>query len=142
VGVEQELDRARARVADGARRGEGGGRHLGTETRGEHRARRLLDDLLVAALDRALALAEMDERAVAVAQHLHLDVAGTDEELLEVDAPVGEGGPGLAPGGGERVRQLGPARHRAHALAAAARGTIGTARSAARVCGAPRSASE
>src|SRR5207249_3663150 len=108
-----------ARVTDGARRGEGGGGHLGTETRGEHRARRLLDDLLVAALDRALALAEMDERAVAVAQHLHLDVAGTDEELLEVDAPVGEGGLGLAPGGGERVRQLGLARHRAHALAAA-----------------------
>src|SRR5207237_9136908 len=89
LGVEQELDRARARVTDGARRGEGGGGHLGTETRGEHRARRLLDDLLVAALDRALALPEMDERTVAVAAHLHLDVAGTDAELPHVAAPDG-----------------------------------------------------
>ena len=38
-------------------------------------AGRLLDDLLVAALDRALALAEVHERAVPVAEYLHLDVA-------------------------------------------------------------------
>ena len=36
--------------------------------------RRLLDDLLVAALDAALALAQVDDVAVPVAQHLHLDV--------------------------------------------------------------------
>ena len=52
--------------------------------------RRLLDDLLVAALQRALALAEVDEVAVAVAEDLHLDVARPLDELLDVDAVVGE----------------------------------------------------
>ena len=42
----------------------------------EQRRRRLLDDLLVAALQAALALAEMDHVAVRVGEHLHLDVAG------------------------------------------------------------------
>ena len=41
----------------------------------EQRRRRLLHDLLVAALDRAFALAEMDDVAVLVAQHLDLDMA-------------------------------------------------------------------
>ena len=39
------------------------------------RRRRLLDQLLVAALHRAVALAEVDDTARAVAQHLHFDVA-------------------------------------------------------------------
>ena len=42
----------------------------------ERRARRHLDQLLVAALDRALALAEVGHGAAAVADDLHLDVAG------------------------------------------------------------------
>ena len=37
--------------------------------------RRFLDDLLIAPLDRAFALIEMDDIARAVAQHLHLDMA-------------------------------------------------------------------
>ncbi len=41
----------------------------------EQRRGRLLDDLLVAALDRAFALAEIDDVAVLVAEQLDLDVA-------------------------------------------------------------------
>ena len=45
--------------------------------------RRLLEDLLVAALDRAVALAEVDARAVLVEQDLDLDVARADDQPLE-----------------------------------------------------------
>ena len=46
---------------------------------------RLLDELLVAALDAAFALAQMHHVAVAIAEHLKFDVARTLDELFEVD---------------------------------------------------------
>ena len=55
------------------------------------RRRRLLDDLLVAPLHAALALAERVGAAVRVAEHLHLDVPRLVDVALEVDARVGEG---------------------------------------------------
>src|SRR5437867_2765215 len=63
-------------------------------------------------------------RSMPVAQHLHLDVARADEELLEVDAAVGEGRLGLAGGGGEGAVELVGAADGAHALAAASRGGL------------------
>jgi hypothetical protein len=42
---------------------------------------RLLDDLLVAPLDRAFALAEIDRVAVAVGEHLDLDMARLGDEI-------------------------------------------------------------
>ncbi len=56
----------------------------------EQRRRRLLDDLLVAALDRTFALAEIDHVAMLVAEHLDFDVAGIDDEFLDEDAIVAE----------------------------------------------------
>ena len=50
----------------------------------------LLDQLLVAALDRAVALAEVDHVAVRVREYLHLDVPRILEVALDVDAAVGE----------------------------------------------------
>ena len=67
---------------------------------------RLFPDLLVAALQRAVALAEMDGLAVAVADHLDLDVARLAEIFLHVDGVVAEGGAGLGARGGERLRQV------------------------------------
>ena len=58
----------------------------------EHRRGGLLPDLLVAALQRAVALAQMDGIALAVADHLHLDVARLREIFLEIDRVVAEGG--------------------------------------------------
>src|SRR5581483_9716278 len=86
----------------------------------EQRRRRLLDDLLVAALDRALALAEIDDVAVLVAQHLDFDMARIDDELLDEYAVVAEGGLRLRAGAREPLRHLGPRMRDAHALAAAA----------------------
>ena len=53
-------------------------------------AGRLLDELLVAALDRAVALAEVDDVAVAVGEDLDLDVARVGQVALEVDASRSE----------------------------------------------------
>ena len=67
-----------------------------------------LPDLLVAALQRAVALAEMDGAALAVAEHLDLDVARPLEIFLEIDRVVAEGGLRLGARGRERVRAARP----------------------------------
>ena len=114
------LDRAGAAVAD---RGGGVGgdladplAHLGVDVR----AGRLLDHLLVAALDRAVALAEVDHVAVRVGEHLDLDVARVLEVALDVDAVVGEELLAFAGGALEGLLEV-VGRHRdPEALAAAA----------------------
>ena len=85
-----ELDGAGAVVADRLGERDRLLAHLGARLRVEQRARRFLDDLLVAALDRALALAEIDDVAVLVAQNLDFDVARIGDELLDEDAVVAE----------------------------------------------------
>ena len=122
--VKQEFDRSRPDVAD--RRG-------GLDRRGAHRLaqrgrhrrrRRLLDHLLMAALDRAVALAEMDDRALLVAEHLHFDMARSEQRPLDQQAAVAEGVFRL---GARRpqsaLQRLGRA-HDAHAAAAAARARL------------------
>jgi hypothetical protein len=88
----EELERARAAVAD---------RAAGLAQRSpmvrRWRAvmpgsRRLLDDLLVAALHGAVALAQVDDVAEIVREHLELDVARPFQEPLHVDLIISEGG--------------------------------------------------
>src|ERR1700730_9064589 len=74
----------------------------------------------MAALDRAFALAEMDDVAMRVAQHLDLDVARLLDIFLDEDAVVGEARARLVAGGAEAVARRGVAPRDAHALAAAA----------------------
>ena len=69
----------------------------------ERRRGAFLPDLLVAALQRAVALAEMDGAALAVAEHLNLDVARAFQIFLEIDCVVAERGLGLGARGGKRV---------------------------------------
>ena len=79
-----------------------------------------LDDLLVAALHRAIALEQIDGVLVLVGQHLDLDVPGVAEELLHVDLRIAERGLRLGARQGRRrdERRLGV--HDAHAASAAA----------------------
>ena len=79
-------------VADVPARALGGGLHLLAQLVVERRRRRLLDQLLVAALDRALALAAGEDVAVVVAEHLDLDVARRRDHLLDVQRAVPERG--------------------------------------------------
>ena len=82
--------------------------------------RRLLDHLLVAALDRALALVQVDDVAVRVAEHLDLDVARLLDELLDEDAVVAEAVARLVAAGREALEGLLVVVGDAQALAAAA----------------------
>ena len=95
--------------------------HLAPRRFVEQRRRRLLDHLLVATLDRALALAEIDDMAVLVAEHLNFDVTRIDDEFLDEDAIVAERrqrfGFGAREALGDFLARVGDA----HALAAAAR---------------------
>ena len=63
--------------------------------RGQARRRRLLDELLVAALERAVPLAEGDDAAGRVAEELDLDVACRADLALEVDRAIAERRQGL-----------------------------------------------
>ena len=116
--VDEELDRARVLVAGGLRGPDGGGAETLPE-RWRHRGgRRLLDDLLMAPLNRTFALEEMDDRAVAIGHHLHFDVARAAHETLDVERPVAERRERFAPRRADRLVELVRARHGPHALAA------------------------
>ena len=73
--LDQELDRAGALVGHRLGAGDGGSGDPGAQLRRHARRGGLLDHLLVAPLQRAVALEEMHDIAVGVAEHLHLDVA-------------------------------------------------------------------
>jgi len=103
VAVEQALDRARADVADGARGLDRHRPHARAQIRRDSRRGRLLEHLLVAALERAVALPQVDRRAVAVGQDLISTLARILDVLLDVDGGVGEVRLALAPRGLERA---------------------------------------
>ena len=115
-----ELDRAGAVVADGLGEGDRLLAHRAARLLVEQRRRRLLDHLLVAALDGAFALAQVDDIAVLVAEHLDLDVARVDDELLDEHAVVAEARLGLRAGRAVAFLGLLGVEGDAHALAAAA----------------------
>ncbi len=74
----------------------------------------------MAALDRAFALAEIDDRAVPVGQHLDLDMPRLLDEPLDEDAVVAEAGLRLAARQDKAFARLRFVMRDAHALAAAA----------------------
>ena len=92
VAVDEELERADVLVAGRDDGPDGALGEVGAGRVGQGRRRRLLEDLLVAALDGAVALAEVDAVAVAVDRDLDLDVAVLVEPLLEVERVVAERG--------------------------------------------------
>ena len=107
VAVEQELDGARRSRSRPPRRAPPPRLPIFcAQLRGQGGRRGLLDQLLVPALDRALALAQVDHLAVLVAEDLELDVPRLDEVLLQVDRAVAEGLLGLLAGGGELAGEL------------------------------------
>ena len=89
--VEQEFDGAGADIVDRLRRLDRRRAHLRAQFRRHHRAGRFLDHLLVAALHRTVALAEMDGVAVAVGKDLDLDMARLDDRLFEDQFAIAEG---------------------------------------------------
>ena len=74
----------------------------------------------MAALDAAVALAEVDAAAVAIDGDLDLDVAGLLEPALEIQRVVAEGRPRLGAADVQRRLELARRADHPHALAAAA----------------------
>ena len=116
-----EFDRPRRIVADRLGERDRLFAHLAARRLVEQRRGRLLDHLLVAALDRAFALAQIDDVAVLVAEHLDFDMAGIDDEFLDEDAIVAERGFRLRLRAREAFGDLPARMGDPHALAAAAR---------------------
>jgi hypothetical protein len=75
----------------------------------------------MAALGRAIALEQMHQMAVLVAEDLHLDMARAIEVALQDEPAVAEGRFGLAPGALQGCRELRGFRDHPHAAPAAAR---------------------
>ena len=122
--VHDELDRAGGLVVHGAGQGHGLLAHRLAGGGVEEGRRRLFDHLLVAALDRAFTLAQIQGRALPVRQHLDFDVARLLDVLLDEHAVVGEGGARLVLGRPEAFAGLLVVPGHAHALAAAAGGRL------------------
>ena len=118
-GVLQELHRAGVAVFHRAADLQRVAAQFGALRVGQERRRRALDHLLVAPLHRAVALEQVYEVAVGVAQDLHFDVPRLAHELLEIDLVVAEARLGLAPGHRQEFGQLRIALDDAHAAPAA-----------------------
>ena len=104
---EQPLDRPGRAVPGGAGRVDRDPADALAQRVVDGRRGRLLDELLVAALDRAVALAEVDHVPVRVGEDLHLDVAGVFDEPLDVD---GRSRRSTSRPAGSRTRRRAPPR--------------------------------
>ncbi len=120
VFVHQEFDGAGVAVADLPQRCHHLRAEFGAQPGADAGRRRFFDQLLVAALDAALALAQVHHVAVAVAQHLKFDVPRALDEFFEVDVGNAEGLLRFVARRLERRQQFVAVAHHAHAAAAAA----------------------
>src|SRR5262249_40326067 len=120
-GPKNKLDRARVRVTDGAANLDSRLAHLPPQFFIDRRRRTLLHDLLMGALQRTIALEEMDRVAARVAQDLNLDVARALDIFLYQQRAVAESLLRLAPRGLDGAVNCAFGSHDAHAFAAAAR---------------------
>jgi hypothetical protein len=117
--VDEELDGAGRLVAHRPAEPQRGVAHRRPQVVGHEGRRGLLDDLLVAPLDGALPLPQVDQATVGITEDLDLDVAGTGHVALEEDPVVAEGARRLALRGRDRLTELSGRVDDAHALAAA-----------------------
>ena len=124
AGVVQELHRGRAHVADRERQPLRRRLEVVGLLLVQERRRGLLDHLLVAALHRAVADPERPGVAVAVGDHLHLDVPRARDQPLEEDHAAAEGPLGLVAGALVGVLQVGRAGHHPDPPATAAGGRL------------------
>jgi hypothetical protein len=96
--IYQELDGARVDVSRRPGDAQGGVPHYLAQPRIGRRRRRFLNDFLVAALQAALAFAQLNNVALRIGQDLHFDVAGSFEQFFHDEGAIAEGGLGLSPG--------------------------------------------
>ena len=120
AGIDDELHRAGVDIIDGPPGGNRRLAHSAAQLGRDERRRRFLDHLLVAALRRALALAQMNDVALAVAKDLKLDVSRLLDVALQQNPIATEGAGRLALAGFQRGWKFCRCIDDAHAFAAAA----------------------
>ncbi len=120
IDVHEELDGAGGAVADRLAQRDGRVADRVAQRGLQRQARRDLDDLLMTPLHGAVALPEVHEVAVRVAQHLYFDVLGARDVALEEHVAAAERRGRFAPRFGELAGELVGARHDAHTASAAA----------------------
>ena len=120
VRIHQELERPGVGVLHGLGGVDDDRAHPASHLVAERGRGRLFEQLLVPALDRAFAFAEVDDRPVLVAEDLELDMAWRFDVLLEVHIADAERRFGFTLRRLEGMRQLAHGSHDAHAAAAAA----------------------
>src|SRR5581483_10728979 len=118
--IGDEFDGTCPAITDRARGIDRPGADTHTQFRGHTERRRLLDDLLMPALQRAVALAEMNDITVAVAKNLNFDMPWRGDELLDQHMPGAERRLAFADGAFERGLEIGMLVDAAHTAAAAA----------------------
>src|SRR5208283_148635 len=116
----EELERAGVTVADLTARPGTTLAHGLALLGGQPRRRRLFDHLLMPALHRAVALAQVHHVAIVVGEHLELDMPRPLQKLLHVDLRIAERRERLGLGDADGVQQRCIGVHHAHAAAAAA----------------------
>jgi hypothetical protein len=120
IGRDDELNRSCIGVVDCMGRLHRCSTHRRAQFRCQERRRRFLEDLLVAALCRTLALIEVDRIALRVAEHLDLDVARRLDVALQQYPVAAERALRLALAAFQVGQEFLQRVHDAHALAAAA----------------------
>ncbi len=124
TGIQQEFHGASADVADGLGRLHRGFAHGTAQLGGQAGGRGLFDHLLMAALDRAVALVEVQAVAVLVGEDLDFHMARLEHVFLDQHARVTERRLRLALGGRQCLGQVRLALDHLHALAAATGGGL------------------
>ena len=127
---DEELDGAGVDVADLAGQVDGRRGDDRADRVGDLARRRLLEHLLVAALDGAVTLVQVHDVAVLVGHDLHLDVPTVLDVSLEQHGVVAEGGRRLALCRRHGVGQLVPSPDDPHAFSTAARRSLDEQREA------------
>src|SRR5256885_8881906 len=90
--------------------------HLGVD----NRRWRLLQYLLVAPLNRALAFSQIDDVAMLIGQDLHFNMSWIEQRFLEVDFAISEGPPGFTLCSFQRRAKFFLRVHQTHPFTAAA----------------------
>ena len=122
--IQQKLHRAGAHVADCLSSPHGRLTHCLAHLRGQPGCRRFFDDLLVTALNRAVALVEVQALAVLVGEHLDLHMARLEHVFFDQHARIAERRQRLTLRRGQRISQILIALDHLHAFAAAARRSL------------------
>ncbi len=124
TGIQQEFHGAGADVADGLGRLHRGFAHGTAQLGGQAGGRGLFDHLLMAALDRAVALVQVQAVAVLVGEDLDFHMARLEHVFLDQHARIAERRLRLALRGRQRLGQVRLALDHLHALAAATGGGL------------------